>query len=126
MFGVGFLLADRIARGGGRPADDPERARAGALHVLAEAERGGSTCLPIDALLPELAELLGAAARENVSEASIDQLVGRGDVVRAGRWIYRRQTAELEAELAHRVSKLLRSAPSERLRETERGPAPVL
>ena len=120
VFGVGFLLADRIARGAGRPADDPERARAGVLHLLGEAERGGSTCLPIEALLPELAELLGAAARENVAEALIDELVRRTDIVRAGRWIYRRQTAELEAELAHRVGELLRSAPSERLREPER------
>jgi exodeoxyribonuclease V alpha subunit len=120
VFGVGFLLADRIARGAGRPDDDPERARAGAVHLLAEAERGGSTCLPIGALLPELAELLGAAARQNVSEAFVDQLVRRGDIVRAGEWIYRRQTAELEAELASRVSELLRSAASERLREPER------
>jgi exodeoxyribonuclease V alpha subunit len=120
VFGVGFLLADRIARGAGRPADDPERARAGALHLLAEAERGGSTCLPVDALLPQLAELLGAAARENASEALIETLVRRGDVVRAGRWVYRRQTAELEAELADRVTELLRSAPSERLHEPGR------
>src|SRR5204863_5487438 len=75
VFGVGFLIADRIARGAGRPSDDPERARAAALHLLSEAERGGSTCLPIETLQTELSELLGAVP----SEHFIDDLVMRGD-----------------------------------------------
>ncbi len=58
VFGVGFALADRIARAAGVP-DGHERARAGALHLLAEAERSGSTCLPADELDRSLAELLG-------------------------------------------------------------------
>src|SRR5205085_7369973 len=40
-----------------------------------------------------------------------------GDLVRERTWIYRRQTAELERELANRVSELIASAPSERLGE---------
>jgi exodeoxyribonuclease V alpha subunit len=118
VFGVGFLLADRIARGAGRPHDDPERARAAALHLLSEAERGGSTCLPIETLTPALAELLGAPTEPEL----IDQLVTRGDLVRAERWIYRRQTAELESELATRVKELLGSATSDRLTEPEVAP----
>ncbi len=114
VFGVGFATADRIARGLGTSADSAERARAGALHVLAEAERSGSTCLPIDALLAALAELLGGSG---ASEAFIDELVAAGDLARAGQWIYRRQTAELEAELAQRVDDLVRGSPESRLRE---------
>ena len=37
VFGVGFLIADRIAAGIGLRPDSPERARAAAIHVLAEA-----------------------------------------------------------------------------------------
>ncbi len=111
LFGVGFLIADRIARSLGCSADDPERARAGALHLLAEAERGGSTCMPLDTLLGELRRLLDSPADEPL----IDRLVAAGDLVRAQRWIYRAETAELEAELAERVRELLAAAPCKRL-----------
>jgi exodeoxyribonuclease V alpha subunit len=111
VFGVGFLTADRIARGLGAARDGRDRARAATLHLLAEAERSGSTCMPIDSLLSSLEELLGAP----VNGALIDGLVAAGDLVQAGRWIYRRQTAELEAELALRVGDLVADAPSERL-----------
>ncbi|HEY2651242.1 MAG TPA: AAA family ATPase [Solirubrobacteraceae bacterium] len=111
VFGVGFLTADRIARGLGRPPEDPERARAALVHLLSEAERGGSTCMPVDALLGGAAELLGTAP----DEAFVDRLVAHGELVRAGQWIYRRVTAELEAELAQQVRELVEAAPSQRL-----------
>ena len=117
VFGVGFVIADRIAHGLGVAGDGPQRSRAAALHVLAEAERGGSTCLPIDALLGSLDELLGAPADREL----IDELVAAGDLVAHERWIYRRQTAELEAELAARVLELVESAPSDRLSAEEGG-----
>jgi exodeoxyribonuclease V alpha subunit len=111
VFGVGFAIADRIARASGSPPDPAKRERAGLMHVLAEAERGGSTCLPAPALLAEAAELLGAP----VAEARIDALVTDGHAVREEQWVYRRATAELEAELAARVDALLRGAPNQRL-----------
>jgi exodeoxyribonuclease V alpha subunit len=111
VFGVGFATADRIARGLGCPPDDPERVRAGALHLLAEAERGGSTCLPVRALVPELGRLLSV----EVSEASILPLEHSGEIVREGAWAYRRQTAELEDELAARVRELLEGRPVPKL-----------
>jgi exodeoxyribonuclease V alpha subunit len=113
VFGVGFVTADRIARGLGPPTSGSGRARAAALHLLAEAERSGSTCMPLDALLAALEELLGSPAGPEL----IDELVESGDLVRAERWIYRRQTAELEAELAERVEELVRGGPSGRLAE---------
>jgi exodeoxyribonuclease V alpha subunit len=111
VFGVGFVIADRIARGLGCSPQDPERARAGVLHLLAEAERGGSTCMPLEELLGEAAELLGRSPDGSL----IGDLVARGDVVAAEQWIYRRLTAELEAELATRIGRLASAAPSERL-----------
>ena len=47
VFGVGFTTADTIARSVDVAVDSPARARAGVLHVLSEAERAGSTCLPV-------------------------------------------------------------------------------
>lgn len=116
VFGVGFAIADRIARASGTPPDPAKRERAAIMHVLAEAERGGSTCLPAPVLLAEAGELLSA----EVDEASIETLVAEGHAVREAQWVYRRATAELEAELAARVDALLSGAPSPRLGEERR------
>jgi exodeoxyribonuclease V alpha subunit len=113
VFGVGFLIADRIARAGGAAVDGQARTRAGALHVLSEAERNGSTCLPLEALLATLEELLGGP----VSSEEVDELVQAGDLVRVGTWIYRAPTAALEAELAERVRQLVDGPSGGRLRE---------
>jgi exodeoxyribonuclease V alpha subunit len=115
VFGVGFLTADRIARTLGASDDSPERTRAAVLHTLSEAERGGSTCMPLALLLSAVEELLGPSAA--AAEADIDQLVRDGDLVRDEDWIYRAQTAELEAELAERVQDLLAGPTSNRLTE---------
>ncbi len=115
VFGVGFLTADRIARTLGASNEGPERTRAAILHTLSEAERGGSTCMPLDLLLGAAHELLGSTAQP--SETEIDQLVADGDLVREEHWIYRTATAELEAELARRVEDLLESPAADGLSE---------
>ncbi len=112
VFGVGFQIADRIARGSGIAPDSRQRARAGIVHLLSEAERGGSTCMPLSSLQAAATELLGEAP-------SIDPLVAAGDLVREGDYIYRAQTAMLEAELADRVRELLAAKPAERMREPD-------
>jgi exodeoxyribonuclease V alpha subunit len=122
VFGVGFLIADRIARTLGGAETGPERTRAAVMHTLTEAERGGSTCMPLDLLLPAVRELLGDAIE--LTEADIDELVQTGDLVREERWIYRTPTAELEAELADRVQELIGGAPGDRMRVSERSANP--
>ena len=109
VFGVGFLVADRIARSLGTDAavDPRARALAGALHLLGEAERSGSTCLPQDALRANLAELLATP----VAPGLIDAFVASGALVREDGWLYRPATAALEAELAARVDGLVRAEP---------------
>ncbi|MGO9750489.1 MAG: AAA family ATPase [Solirubrobacteraceae bacterium] len=127
VFGVGFVLADRIARGGvaGGGARNvqaiPGRASAGFVHVLSEAERNGSTCMAIEKLLGSTRELLGNGSEDHregesgvadrVDEQMIDRLVAGGELARAGDFIYRAATAELEAELAARVLELITSKP---------------
>ena len=104
VFGVGFHTADRIARASGVPADSPARARAAVLHVLAEAEKDGSTCLPVGELAPATAALLeGAPPTAELLAEMVDDgalVVARDD---DALWAYRPPTAALEAELADRV-----------------------
>jgi exodeoxyribonuclease V alpha subunit len=120
LFGVGFQIADRIARASatatGAAVPEGRRERAAVMHVLAESERSGSSCTPLDEVLRGADALLGDAA---VAPEIIGGLVADGRTVREDDWIYRAATAELEAELAARVGELVRAAPSDRLRSPE-------
>jgi exodeoxyribonuclease V alpha subunit len=72
--------------------------------------------MPSGVLLAELRDLLGADCGGPMTESFIDQLVAGGGLEREGQWVYRKQTAELEAELARRVAEMLIGEPSQRLR----------
>ena len=111
VFGVGFQIADRIAQTGGRVVAAGERERAAIMYALAESERGGSTCMPVGELEAACERLIG----EPVAGSIVAALVADGRVVREDEWVYRRATAELEAELATQVSRLIAAAPSRRL-----------
>lgn len=99
IFGVGFAIADTIA-GGAAGAEPQARVEAALVHVLAEAERDGSTCLPLEEALRRTRALTG-------SEPALTDRV----VVQDG-FVYRPPTAALEAELARRVAELLASDPA--------------
>ncbi len=115
VFGVGFAIADRIARGAaasGQTTIAPgQRERAAVMHVLGESERSGSSCTPLDVLLESARTLIG----DPVGEEIVDTLVARGQAAREGDWVYRAATAELEAELVTRVHALIAATPSERM-----------
>lgn len=59
--GAGFLTADRLALALGFARDDARRLRAGLLHVAEQTLSQGSTAIPVEALLEQAAEALGAA-----------------------------------------------------------------
>ena len=105
VFGVGFKVADRIARGSADSVESiPGRVSAALVYALSEAEgRGGSTCLPVGQLLAAARDLLG----EMPAEEAIDGLVADGDLVRDEGWVYRTPTWELEQELTERVLAML-------------------
>ncbi|WP_249011949.1 AAA family ATPase [Conexibacter sp. DBS9H8] len=111
VFGVGFLTADRIARSQhGDISAIPGRPRAAVVHLLAEAERNGSTCLPLRLLTEQAQELLG----HPLAEADLSDLLRAGDIIFEAdpdgeTFVYRTATAELEAELAERVRGLVGS-----------------
>jgi exodeoxyribonuclease V alpha subunit len=128
VFGVGFATADAIARGVGVPPDSPARARAAVLHLLAEAERDGSTCLPEGALRAAAGELLG---RDSPGEELLRELAEAGDLELdedrdapgdSATWVYRAETAALERELAARVHALLADDPSRKLHPPDAPP----
>ena len=114
VFGVGFRTADAIARAAGLGPDTPARARAAIVHVLSEAERDGSTCLPVPELAARAAALLeGPAPGAELLAAMVDG----GDLVVAvdpdgSAWAYRPPTAALEAELATQIRALARAKPA--------------
>lgn len=113
VFGVGFALADRIGHAGGIAPTDPGRLRAGVLHVLADAERDGSTCLPAAVLLTRAEALLGLELAPSLpDEMSEDGALERRED--GGTWFARAATAALEAELAERVRALLDAGPAKR------------
>jgi exodeoxyribonuclease V alpha subunit len=131
VFGVGFPTADAIARGVGVPLESPARARAALLHVLAEAERDGSTCLPEGALRATAGELLRGASPDDaliheMAEAGDLELDRDDDADEPRVWVYRAETARLERELAERVHALLADEPSPKLRPPDAPPADVL
>ena len=105
VFGVGFKVADRIARAHAESVDAiPGRISAAIVYALAESEgRAGSTCLPVGQLLAAARDLLGQLPDED----AIEQLVADGDLVRDGDWVYRTPTWELEQELGERVLTML-------------------
>jgi exodeoxyribonuclease V alpha subunit len=110
VFGVGFVVADRIARANlGDIRNIPGRPRAAIIHLLSEAEKSGSTCLPLDELLPQARKLLG----QEVTEEQIHEMVRESDLVLEGElpgaYAYRRVIAELEEELSERVVEMVAS-----------------
>jgi len=127
VFGVGFPTADAIARTVGVPMESPARARAAMLHVLSEAERDGSTCLPEGSLRARAGELLGLGSPDS---DLLLEMSGLGDVEidrdDEGVWVYRAETAMLERELAERVHELLTSPRSPKLSPPDAPPDGVL
>ena len=112
VFGVGFQIADTIARATGIPRDSVGRVRAAVIHVLSEAERAGSTCLPVPELASRAADLLGGPPPD--AELLQDMYAAEQIVLEADDeviWAYRPPTAALEAELAETVRRLARAEP---------------
>lgn len=76
--GIGFAIADRVARAQGLPADHPDRVAAAVRHVVDRATDDGHTCLPVDAIRAGLARLDVPAVEV---EPVLDRLVGEGRLV---------------------------------------------
>jgi len=75
--GIGFRIADRIARSIGIPIGSPYRLQAGLTYVLQEAAQQGNCFLPRERLLEQAARALDCEDEESLVSA-YDGLVARG------------------------------------------------
>ncbi|MEX0804246.1 MAG: ATP-dependent RecD-like DNA helicase [Candidatus Binatia bacterium] len=79
VYGVGFVVADRIAVRLGISGEFPLRVQAGVLHVLKEFVDQGHCFVLFSALLRNGSALL--QVNESVIESAVEQLVFTGDVI---------------------------------------------
>ncbi len=79
IYGVGFVLADRIAARLGISGDFPLRVQAGVLHVLKEFIDQGHCFVLFSALIRNAAPLLRVG--EGVIEDAVEKLAASGDVI---------------------------------------------
>jgi exodeoxyribonuclease V alpha subunit len=110
--GIGFQIADRIARELGFEPDGPERCRAGVLFALAGAADSGHTMLPRSRLLDAARELLDVADEHRLLSAldqlvTSEQLVADLDLAHDDPPIYLPYLAACERGLAANVARLL-------------------
>lgn len=76
MEGVGFKIADDIARKAGIAANSPSRIRAGIIYALGRARAEGHVCLPVSELTYRAEQLLSAPS-ETVSEEIAELIINR-------------------------------------------------
>jgi exodeoxyribonuclease V alpha subunit len=79
IYGVGFVLADRIAASLGISGDFPLRVQAGVLHVVKEVVDQGHCFVVFSALVRNAAALL--RVDEGVTENAVEQLASSGDLI---------------------------------------------
>jgi exodeoxyribonuclease V alpha subunit len=79
IYGVGFVVADRIAASLGISGEFPMRVQAGVLHALKEFVDNGHCFALFSALVRSAAALL--RVDENVVESGIEQLASAGEVI---------------------------------------------
>ena len=105
MEGVGFKIADEIAKNSGMELDSPFRIKSGILYALSAAVSAGHTYYPMDALIEEARRLLGvfiAKPEEILTDLMIDRKVMVRDVdgIKA---VYLYSVYHTELAIAHRL-----------------------
>lgn len=105
MEGVGFKIADEIARNSGMELDSPFRIKSGILYALSATVSAGHTYYPMDALIEEAGRLLGvfiAKPEEILTDLMIDRKVMVRDVdgIKA---VYLYSVYHTELAIAHRL-----------------------
>ncbi|HEY3396900.1 MAG TPA: ATP-dependent RecD-like DNA helicase [Armatimonadota bacterium] len=112
--GIGFVIADRLARRAGLALDDPQRLQAALLHCLNRAASDGHFYLPQGVLLAQAAGLTDIA-EEPLAEA-LAALADQGRIVYdpvegAEAPVYATQMLAQENEVAQHLAALLDSEP---------------
>jgi exodeoxyribonuclease V alpha subunit len=112
VYGIGFLMADRIAEGLGIKGDSPLRVRAGILHILSKLSEQGHCFVLLDSLKSNTVSLLGVD--EGVIDDAVRELVAEGKVVKESGTeessrIYPRLLFQAEQNVAAAIHRLLSS-----------------
>jgi exodeoxyribonuclease V alpha subunit len=122
--GIGFSIADGIARSLGIEPDNPSRLRAGLRWVLQQAEADGNTFLTLDELWRAAGRLLGVGDPDPL-EAAVRTLIGEAEVVVEGDRVYRSELWEMEERLGRILRERAHAEPDELFPEPRRGEVDV-
>ncbi|HTM06913.1 MAG TPA: ATP-dependent RecD-like DNA helicase [Verrucomicrobiae bacterium] len=120
IYGVGFVLADRIAGTLGISGDFPLRVQAGLLHVLKKFADDGHCYVPLTPLKANAAALL--QVEEDVTQYAIDKLAFQGKLVVEQRGddeetrVYPRELYEAERRVAAAINRLVTSPSGLRIK----------
>ncbi|MEK7210405.1 MAG: ATPase, T2SS/T4P/T4SS family, partial [Candidatus Binatota bacterium] len=115
IYGVGFVLADRIARSMGISSDSPLRVQAGLLHVLRKFSDEGHSFVPLTLVKSNASALLDVEAE--APESAVRKLSAEGEIVleEAGEEgttrVYPQELYHAESRVASAIRSLL-STPS--------------
>ena len=112
VFGIGFIMADRIAEGLDIKGDSPLRVRAGILHIVSKLSEQGHCFVPLDTLKSNTVSLL--SVDEGVIDDAVRELVAEGRIVKEpgteeSSRIYPRLLFQAEQNVAAAIHRLLSS-----------------
>lgn len=115
MEGVGFKIADEIARSAGIEPDSPYRIKSGILYTLSRAMSAGHVYLPLDMLIEYAGGLLGVMITEGedvLTELMIEHKItvrDAGDV----KAVYLASLYRTELSVAHRLAGLAKEGTAD-------------
>ncbi|MBQ7036134.1 MAG: ATP-dependent RecD-like DNA helicase [Clostridia bacterium] len=110
--GIGFKTADKLAMQMGIDPSNEERLKNGVKYVLQESAQNGHTYLPLELLLKESAEILGAdmPSAENAVTAMLLSGMLLQETAEEGRRIYLPAFFHAEMGIARKLYTMLRNA----------------
>lgn len=111
LWGVGFKVADRVARNVGIEEDSPHRVKACVKYVLRQAGNEGHVYLRPRDVDKQVKALCGAKVDTQKIKGACDELIESGVVIREGNAMYHKDLYGWEVSLANDVKRLL-TAPS--------------
>ncbi len=106
--GVGFRIADEIARNAGVTDDSPYRIKSGILYTLTQAAANGHTYIPMDMLIERASNILGVEIADP-QDMLTDMIINRKIVVKqVGEMdvVYQTSLYNTELNVAHRLVEL--------------------
>ena len=111
VWGIGFKMADAIARRVGIAEDSPKRVEAGVLFCLSDAAGEGHCFLPMEEAVRRAGELLGEHGGEKAVAEAAKRLVGEGRAVDEEGALWTPELAAAETASAKRLSVLIETPP---------------